>query len=77
MKTKAFIYVIIAGIAWGTSGIFVNLLAPYGVTSLQMTALRGTVCFLCLSVYLLIRDRKLFRATPRQMLLYFCIGSNK
>ena len=76
MKTKAFIYVIIAGIAWGTSGIFVNLLAPYGVTSLQMTALRGTVCFLCLSIYLLIRDRKLFRATPRRMLLYFCIGAS-
>ena len=45
MKTKAFIYVIIAGIAWGTSGIFVNFLAPYGYTSLQMTALRGAVCY--------------------------------
>ncbi len=76
MKTKAFIYVIIAGIAWGTSGIFVNLLAPYGYTSLQMTALRGTVCFLCLSIYLLLRDRSLFRATPKQLLLYFGIGAS-
>ena len=76
MKTQAFINVIIAGIAWGTSGIFVNLLAPYGFTSLQMTALRGIVCFLCLSVFLLIRDRSLFRATPKQFLLYFGIGAS-
>jgi drug/metabolite transporter (DMT)-like permease len=76
MKTKAFIYVIIAGIAWGTSGIFVNLLAPYGYTSLQMTALRGIVCFLCLSIYLLIKNRALFRANPKQLLLYFSIGAS-
>lgn len=76
MKTKAFIYVIIAGIAWGTSGIFVNLLAPYGYTSLQMTALRGSVSFLCLSAYLLIRDRKLFRTKPRDFLLFVGIGAS-
>ena len=76
MKTKAFIYVIIAGIAWGTSGIFVHLLAPYGYTSLQMTALRGSVSFLCLSAYLLIRDRKMFCAKPRDLLLYVGIGAS-
>lgn len=76
MKTKAFIYVIIAGILWGTSGIFVNLLSPYGFTSLQMTALRGSVSFICLSVYLLIRDRKLFCAKPKDFLLFVGIGAS-
>ena len=39
MKTKAFIFIIVAGILWGTSGIFVNYLAPYGFTSMQMTSM--------------------------------------
>ncbi len=76
MKTKAILYVIAAGVLWGTSGIFVHLLSPYGLTSLQMTALRGTVSFLCLAVYLLVRDRRAFRATPRQLLLYAGIGAS-
>ena len=74
MKTKAFIYIIIAGIGWGSSGIFVNFLAPYGLTSLQMTATRGTVSLIALLAYMLIKDRTLFRARPKELLLYAGAG---
>ncbi|MBR2460340.1 MAG: EamA family transporter [Clostridia bacterium] len=73
MKKLAFIYIILAGITWGTSGIFVNFLAPYGFTSPQMTAIRSTVTFVGIGCFLLIRDRSAFRAGFKELLLF--IGS--
>ena len=74
MKTKAFIYIVIAGVAWGSSGIFVHFLAPYGLTSLQMTATRGTVALVCLASYILSKDRSLLFAKPKELLLYAAAG---
>lgn len=74
MKTKAFIYIIVAGILWGTSGIFVHYLAPYGFTSLQMTAVRGLVSFICMAVYALLRDKRLFKIKPHELLFFMGIG---
>ncbi len=74
MKTKALFYIILAGALWGTSGIFVHYLAPYGITSVQMSAVRGGVSFLCLAAYALVRDRSLFRAGRRELLLYLGMG---
>ena len=76
MKTRALIYIILAGALWGTSGVFVHFLAPYGITSVQMTAVRGTVSFLCLAGYALIKDRTLFGASRRELLLYVCMGTS-
>ena len=74
MKIKAFIYIIIASILWGTSGIFVHYLAPYGFTSLQMTAARGTVSAVCMLTFALIRDRGLFKLKWRDLVYYVIIG---
>ncbi|MBQ8409595.1 MAG: EamA family transporter [Clostridia bacterium] len=74
MKKKAFIYVIIAGIFWGSSGIFVGFLAPYGFTSLQMTAVRGLVSFLCMAIYVLLRNRGLWRVKLPDLLLFLGAG---
>ena len=57
MKKSGLVYIILASILWGTSGIFVNNLAPYGVTSIQMTFIRGLVAFVCMGVFVLISDR--------------------
>lgn len=74
MKTRSFIYVVIAGMLWGTSGIFVKLLAPYGLTSLQMTATRAIIALISLFVYILIFDRKLFSFKIKELLLYAAAG---
>lgn len=74
MKNKAFLQIIIAGVLWGTSGIFVHLLSPYGFSSLQMTFLRAAVSTLSMGVYILLRDRKLFAIRPRDLLLCICSG---
>ena len=74
MKTRAFLYIILAGILWGTSGLFVHLLSPYGFTSLQMSAMRGVVSALCMIVYALIKDRSLFRISKRELILFALSG---
>ena len=74
MKKRAFLYVILAGIFWGTAGVFGQILPPYGFTPFQITAIRGTVSCLCILVYALIKDRQLFRVKPADLLLYLGIG---
>ena len=74
MKIKAFIYIILAGILWGTSGIFSEILTPYGFTALHITAMRGLVSFVCVLVYALIRDRKLFRVKFKELIVFASIG---
>lgn len=76
MKTKAFILVIITGILWGTSGIFVNHLATFGLTSFQMTALRGLLSCLLLWGWALIRDRSLIRVRWQNLALFALIGAS-
>lgn len=70
MKKLAFIYIILAGILWGTSGIFVHYLAPHGFASLQMTFLRSVVSLICMAVYILISDRKLFKVKWGELILF-------
>lgn len=70
MKRKAFFYIIVAGILWGTSGLFANALKEYGFTSMQMTAARGSVSFLCMLSYVLISDRKLLKISLRELILF-------
>lgn len=74
MKKKAFIYIILAGILWGTSGIFVKLLSPYGITPFQMTAVRGTVSSACMFVFALIKDRSLLKIKPTDIVFFALIG---
>lgn len=60
MKNKALLYIIIAGLLWGTSAIFVHYLSPYGLTSMQMTAIRGVVSLFAIGIYLVIYNKSFF-----------------
>jgi drug/metabolite transporter (DMT)-like permease len=76
MKTKAFILIILAGIFWGTSVIFVNITAPYGYTSIQMTAIRSIVSALSMAIYILILNRKLFKIKLSELILFIANGAS-
>ena len=76
MKKRAFIYIILAGVLWGTSGIFVHYLEPYGFTSLQMTCIRGSVSFICMLIYNLIRSREMFKIKLKHLLLLAALGAS-
>ncbi len=75
-KKLSFAFIILAGICWGTSPIFVHYLAPYGFTSQQMTAVRGTVSFACMLFYVALVNRKLFKTRFKDLLLYAIIGTS-
>lgn len=70
MKKLAFMYIIIAGILWGTSGIFVHYLAPFGFTSLQMTFFRSIVSCVCMLLYIIVHDKNLFKISLKELLLF-------
>ncbi len=72
---RAFVLVFIACVLWGTSGIFVHFLSPYGFTALQMTAVRGILSFLLMAGFALLFDRGQFRIGGfRELLLYVFMG---
>lgn len=74
MNKKGFFFVILAGMMWGTSGIFVKLLSPYGVSSGVLTLFRALAGFVFLSVFLLFKDRSLFRISLRELVLFIFLG---
>ena len=74
MKKKAFIFIIIAGIAWGTSSIFVHYLAPWGFSSVQMTLVRAFVSTIVLFAYAFYKDKEAFKVTKKELLLFFASG---
>jgi drug/metabolite transporter (DMT)-like permease len=74
MNKKGLIYIILASVLWGTSGIFVHYLAPYGLTSLQMTFIRGFVSFICMMFYILVADRKLIKTNINELVLFLGSG---
>lgn len=76
MKKTAFIYIIIAGILWGSSGIFFNLLTPFGFTALQMTAMRGVVAAIVMSLCLFITNRSLFKVRIKHLILFVFSGAS-
>ncbi len=73
MKRSLF-YIIVACILWGSSGLFVHFLAPFGFSSLQMTAVRATVAALSMLIYILLRDKKCIRVGFKQLSLMVCAG---
>lgn len=74
MKKRAFIFIILAGLLWGTSGIFVHYLAPFGFSSLHMAFFRTSVSTVVMFVYILARDKNLFKVSIREFLLFAISG---
>lgn len=73
MKKSSLIYIILAGVLWGTSGIFVHFMAPLGFSSLHMTFLRACTSCLLFGIYMLLSNIGLFKVKLSELLLY--IGS--
>ena len=69
MKKSTLVCVVAASIGWGTSGIFVHYLSPLGFTSLQMTFIRSLAMFICMILYAIVCDRKLFKISFPHLLL--------
>lgn len=73
MKKRALIYIALAGIFWGTTGVFSHYLRPFGFDSAQLTTFRGVVSLVCMLTFLLCTNPKLLRTPLKE--LPFLIGS--
>ena len=66
--------IILAGVFWGSMGIFVRRLESFGFTSIQIVALRVTLAALAFFIVMLIKDRKGFMISPRDIPLFLGLG---
>ena len=71
---KAFIFIILAGLFWGMSAIFVNLLSVYGFTPVQLTAVRATVAFALIGAFVAVKNRSAFSITLKRLPLFISLG---
>lgn len=74
MKKTAFLFIILASIFWGTSGLFVHYVAPFGFSSFQMTFVRSVIATLCIGIYVLIKDKSIFKVTKKELFLFSLSG---
>ena len=75
MNIKNSIYIILAGIFWGSMGLFVHVLTDtFGFSSIQGAVIRITTCVVILGIFLLIKDRSLFRVNPKHLPLLAANG---
>ena len=68
------ILIIIAGLFWGSMGIFVRHLNDLGFSSIQVACLRLTTAGLLFALILLIKDRKGFKIALRDIPLFLALG---
>ena len=73
-KKLDLILIVIAACFWGSMGIFVRKLGGYGFSSIQIVSIRVTIAALIFCIVLLIKDKKGFRISPRDIPLFVGLG---
>ena len=68
------ILIIIAGLFWGSMGIFVRHLNALGFTSIQVACLRLTMAGILFAIILLIKDPKGFKIKVQDIPLFLALG---
>ena len=68
------ILIIVAGLFWGSMGIFVRHLNSLGFTSIQVACLRLVFAGILFALILLIRDPKGFKIKLKDIPLFLALG---
>ena len=66
--------IILAGCFWGSMGIFVRKLTTFGFSAIQIVSIRITLAALIFSLVLLIKDRRGFKISPKDIPLFLGLG---
>lgn len=74
MKKFAPILILIAGVLWGSMGLFVRTLNAQGLASMEIVGLRATVTVVVLFLFLLLFDRKLFKICWKDLWCFLGTG---
>ncbi len=67
--------IILAGCFWGSMGIFVRKLGTYVFSAIQIVSIRITLAALIFSLVLLVKDRRCFKISPKDIPLFLGLGS--
>ena len=73
-QTGGVLLILLAGIFWGSMGLFVRRLEALGFDAFQITAVRLRFAALGFCLILLLRDPKGFRIAPRDLPLFLGLG---
>lgn len=74
-KQLALLMVIFSGIFWGTTGLFVNILSGHGFDSIQISCIRVITSAIFMSLFVLIKDKTLFKISLKDLPLFILIGA--
>lgn len=74
MKKFSSILILIAGVLWGSMGLFVRTLNGEGLASMEIVGLRATVTAAALFLFLLVFDRKLLKIRWKDIWCFFGTG---
>lgn len=74
MKKIASLLIILAGIIWGTMGVFVTEMEAMGFTSLQISSIRVTVAATVFVLTVLITDKSRFKVDIKDLWIFFVMG---
>ena len=66
--------IILAGCFWGSMGIFVRKLGTYGFSAIQIVSIRITLAALIFSLVLLVKDRRGFKISSKDIPLFLGLG---
>ncbi len=74
MKKYAWLFILAAGILWGSMGIFVDRLTDMGFTTLQSAALRICSAALMYVIFVLFTDKKLLKIKLKDFPVFCGLG---
>ncbi|MBQ8165266.1 MAG: EamA family transporter [Clostridia bacterium] len=74
MKNASALYVLLAGILWGTMGVFSTYLNSLGMGSFEVAQVRITLGLVIVAVYLVIFNRKMFKVKIKDLWCFFGTG---
>lgn len=74
MKKLAYIFIILAGLLWGSMGIFVRRFNALGLMSMEIVFLRAVVTSILLFFILIIYDRNLFKIRIKDLWCFLGSG---
>ena len=74
MKKFAPLLILIAGVLWGSMGLFVRTLNGQGLASMEIVGLRAAVTAVALFLFLLLFDRKLFQIRLKDLWCFLGTG---
>jgi drug/metabolite transporter (DMT)-like permease len=72
---RGYLYVVLAAVFWAASGSAAKFLFNSGITAFQLCQMRMTLSAVSVFIWLLIRNPRLLRISPRDLLYFLLLGT--